>query len=67
MTVRDLVKEFEIPIPTPDSKQNKIKVRWMTPPIDVVTGYYIDAVIVQAGRPLPARAVDLIRRQFTVY
>jgi len=67
MTVRDLVKEFEIPIPTPNSKQNTIKVRWMTPPIDVVTGYYIDAVIVQAGRPLPARAVDLIRRQFTVY
>ncbi len=67
MTVRELVKEFEIPIPKPDSKQNTIKVRWMTPPIDVVTGYYIDGVIVQADRPLPARAVDLIRRQFTVY
>ncbi|MFW9982573.1 MAG: hypothetical protein ACFFE3_11720, partial [Candidatus Thorarchaeota archaeon] len=67
MTVRELVKEFEIPLPNPETKQNIIKVRWMTPPIDVVTGYYIDAVIVQAGRPLPSRAVDLIRRQFTVY
>ena len=67
MTVRELIKEFEIPIPKPDSKHNTIKVRWMTPPIDVVTGYYIDAVVVQAGRALPARAVDLVRRQFTVY
>ncbi|MFW9927728.1 MAG: hypothetical protein ACFFDM_13345, partial [Candidatus Thorarchaeota archaeon] len=67
MTVRELVKEFEILLPDSEAKQNIIKVRWMTPPIDVVTGYYIDAVIVQAGRPLPSRAVDLIRRQFTVY
>jgi hypothetical protein len=67
MTVRDLVKEFTIPIPEPKSTNNTIKIRWMTPPIDVVTGYYVDALMVQGGRALPARAVDLIRRQFTVY
>jgi hypothetical protein len=67
MTVRELVKDFTIPFPDLKSRQNTIKIRWMTPPIDVVTGYYIDAVIVQGGRSLPARAVDLIRRQFTVY
>ncbi|MFX1484256.1 MAG: hypothetical protein ACFFCP_13835, partial [Promethearchaeota archaeon] len=67
MTVRELVKEFVISLPKPESKHNIIRVRWMTPPIDVVTGYYLDAVIIQEGRPLPARAVDLIRRQFTVY
>ena len=67
MTVRDLVKEFTVPIPDPKSTNNTIKIRWMTPPIDVVTGYYVDAVMVQGGRQLPARAVDLIRRQFTVY
>ncbi|MFX1484741.1 MAG: glutamate-cysteine ligase family protein, partial [Promethearchaeota archaeon] len=67
MTIRELVKEFVIPLPHPESKQNAIKVRWMTPPIDVVTGYYVDAVMVQSGRPLPSRAVELIRRQFTVY
>ncbi|MGY5863945.1 MAG: glutamate-cysteine ligase family protein [Candidatus Thorarchaeota archaeon] len=67
MTVRDLVKEFTIPIPKPESRQNIIKIKWMTPPIDVVTAFYIDAVMVQGGRPLPARAVDIVKRQFTVY
>ncbi len=67
MTVRELVKEYIVPIPKPESKQNTIKVRWMTPPIDVITGFYIDAVMVQGNRSLPARAVDLVRRQFTVY
>jgi hypothetical protein len=67
MTVRDLVKEFTVPLPDPKSIHNTVKIKWMTPPIDVVTGYYVDAVMVQSGRPLPARAVDLIRRQFTVY
>ncbi|MHA2151542.1 MAG: glutamate-cysteine ligase family protein [Candidatus Thorarchaeota archaeon] len=67
MTVRDLVQEFTIPIPKPEDKENKLKIRWMTPPIDVVTAFYIDAAIVQDDKQLPARAVDLIRRQFTVY
>ncbi len=67
MSRRDIVKEFEVPLPDPDAKTNEIKVNWLTPPIDVVTGYYVDAIVLQSGRPLPARAVELIRRQFTVY
>ena len=67
MSRRDIIKEFEIPLPDPDAKTNVIKVKWVTPPIDVVTGYYVDAIILQSGRPLPSRAVDLARRQFTVY
>jgi hypothetical protein len=67
MSRRDIVKEFEVPLPDPEAKMNVVKINWITPPIDVVTGYYIDAVVLQSGRPLPARAVELVRRQFTVY
>ena len=67
MSRRDIVKEFEVPLPDPDAKTNVIKVNWLTPPIDVVTGYYVDAIVLQSGRPLPARAIELVRRQFTVY
>jgi len=67
MSRRDLVKEFQVPFPNPDLKMNTIKVNWLTPPIDVVTGYYIDAVVLQSGRPLPARAAELVKQQFTVY
>jgi len=67
MSRRDIVKEFEVPLPDPDLKTNVVKITWVTPPIDVVTGYYVDAVVLQSGKPLPARAVELVRRQFTVY
>ncbi|OLS30377.1 MAG: Glutamate--cysteine ligase [Candidatus Thorarchaeota archaeon AB_25] len=67
MSRRDIVKEFEVPLPDPEAKMNVVKINWITPPIDVVTGYYIDAVVLQSGRPLPTRAVELVRRQFTVY
>jgi hypothetical protein len=67
MSRRDIVKEFEVPLPDPEAKMNVVKINWITPPIDVVTGYYIDTVVLQSGRPLPARAVELVRRQFTVY
>ncbi|MFW9787269.1 MAG: glutamate-cysteine ligase family protein [Candidatus Thorarchaeota archaeon] len=67
MSRRDVVKEFEVPLPDPDAKKNVVRINWITPPIDVVTGYYVDAVILQSGRPLPSRAVELVKRQFTVY
>jgi len=67
MSRRDIVKEFEVRLPDPNAKTNIIRITWLTPPIDVVTGYYIDAIVLQSGRPLPARAIELIRRQFTVY
>jgi hypothetical protein len=67
MSRRDIIKEFEVPLPDPNAKTNTIRITWLTPPIDVVTGYYIDAIVLQSGRPLPTRAVELTKRQFTVY
>jgi len=65
MSRRDIVKEFELPIST--DKESVLKIKWLTPPIDVVTGYYVDAVISQNGHHLPRRALDVTRKQFTVY
>ena len=62
---REIAKEYNIPF-TPDL-HNSISIKWLTPPIDVVTGYYLDAEISQNGKPLPGRAVEVIRKQFTVY
>ena len=65
MSRRDIVKEFEIPISS--EKENVITVKWFTPPIDIVTGYFVEAMISQDDRQLPTRAVDVTRKQFTVY
>ena len=65
MSRRDIVKEFELPL-SADS-ENVLRVKWLTPPIDVVTGYYVDAVISQNGNHLPRRAYEVTRKQFTVY
>jgi hypothetical protein len=67
MSRRDIVKEFEIPLPDPEANINVVRINWITPPIDVVTGYYVDAVVLDSDRPLPARALEMVRRQFTVY
>ena len=63
----DVIKEFEIPLDSATSGEQVVSVRWLTPPIDVVTGYYLDAVLMQGDRPLPSRAILLQKRQFTVY
>lgn len=65
MSRRDIIKEFEIPLGS--EKESVLKVKWLTPPIDVVTGFYIDAVISQNGHQLPGRAIEVIKKQFTVY
>ncbi|MFW9843902.1 MAG: hypothetical protein ACFFEV_04950, partial [Candidatus Thorarchaeota archaeon] len=65
MSRRDIVKEFEIPIGK--DRENVSKIKWLTPPIDVVTGYYVDAIISQDGQHLPRRALDVTKKQFTVY
>ncbi|MHA1864608.1 MAG: glutamate-cysteine ligase family protein, partial [Candidatus Thorarchaeota archaeon] len=65
MSRRDIVKEFEVPISS--ESENILTVKWLTPPIDVVTGYYVDAIISQDDRHLPRRAIDVTRKQFTVY
>lgn len=65
MSRRDIVKEFEIPLT--GERENNVSLKWLTPPIDVVTGYYIDAMISQNDRDLPTRALDIVKKQFTVY
>jgi len=65
MSRREIVKEFELPIS--EDRENVLRVKWLTPPIDVVTGFYVDAVISQNGHHLPKRALDVTRKQFTVY
>ncbi|TFG33976.1 hypothetical protein EU527_05830 [Candidatus Thorarchaeota archaeon] len=62
---REIVKEYLIPLSS--EKNNSISIKWLTPPIDVVTGYYLDAEISQDSRLLPNRAFDVIRKQFTIY
>ncbi|MFW9956033.1 MAG: glutamate-cysteine ligase family protein [Candidatus Thorarchaeota archaeon] len=62
---RDIIKEFDIPLS--NQKKNTVSMKWLTPPIDVVTGYFLDAEISQHGRPLPHRAVEMVKKQFTVY
>jgi len=65
MSRRDAIKEFDIPLS--NQKKNTLSVKWLTPPIDVVTGYFLDAEISQHGRPLPHRAIEIVKKQFTVY
>ena len=65
MSRRDIIKEFEIPLSP--NKVNSVKVKWLTPPIDVVTGFYVDAIISQNDHHLPKRALEVTRKQFTVY
>jgi len=65
MSRRDVIKEFELPL-SKDS-ESVLTVKWLTPPIDVVTGFIVDAVVSQNGRDLPRRAIDVTKKQFTVY
>ena len=62
---REIVREYQIPLST--DTHNSVSMKWLTPPIDVVTGYYLDAEISQNDHPLPGRATEVIRKQFTVY
>lgn len=67
MSRREVAKQFELPFPDSQAQNNEVNVRWITPPVDVVTGYYVEALIIQGNRTLPNRAVSQSRKQFTVY
>lgn len=67
MTRREILKEFVISLEADESDEQVKSVKWLTPPIDVVTGYYLDAALLQGELPLPSRAVRVQNRQFTVY
>jgi hypothetical protein len=67
MSRREVVKEFRIPVITSGGVGFEHAVKWNTPVVDLVTGYYTDASILADGKALPSRAVETAQRQFTVY
>jgi len=67
MSRREVVKEFKIPVITSSGVGFEYAVKWITPVVDLVTGYYTDASILADGKALPNRAVETAQRQFTVY
>ncbi|MGY5861957.1 MAG: hypothetical protein RTU09_06245 [Candidatus Thorarchaeota archaeon] len=66
MSKREIVKEFRLPIPEPET-EFKSEVRWTTPQLEAITGYYLDATIIQGEISLPARAVKCEEKTFAVY
>ncbi|MDF1537535.1 MAG: hypothetical protein P1Q69_01350, partial [Candidatus Thorarchaeota archaeon] len=70
MSRRKVVKLFEIKIASMKRKDDgelEMEIPWTTPPVDVVSGYYLEALVEQGGLILPDRAVEQNRKQFTVY
>ncbi len=64
---RQTVAEFSIPYDMLDDERGSATVKWVTPSVDSVTGYHLDLVVMESGRMLPNRAVDVQEKQFTVY
>ncbi len=64
---RDLVKQFETALSFEDNKPIEVSLPWTTPSVDMVTAYYLEAGIEHREKLLPERAVEQIRKQFTVY
>ena len=67
MSRRDTVDEFDARLEPSESLEHSIDLRWLTPKVDAVTAYYLDASILHRGRPLPKRAVSQTEKQVTVY
>ncbi len=67
MTRRDLSAEFHIPFDTLNDGILHTEIDWTTPPVDVITNFYLDVVMSQYGRQLPSRAFEVEKKQFTVY
>ncbi|MHA2084662.1 MAG: glutamate-cysteine ligase family protein [Candidatus Thorarchaeota archaeon] len=67
MSRKTLIKQFEIPCEEFVDGKCEISVGWTTPAVDMVTGFYLYATLLQAGRALPSRAVEQTRKRFTIY
>ena len=67
MSRKDVVEEFEMPVASTSRLESEYVVKWVTPLVDLVTGYYLDVLILADGRILPSRAIEIAERQFTVY
>ena len=63
---REVVKEFRLPIPESEI-EFKSEVRWTTPKLETITGYYLDATIIHGEMSLPTRAVKCEKKTFAVY
>ncbi len=67
MSKHDIVVDFHLPF-TPDAAGlMETTVKWTTPPVEVVTGFYLDVKITQQERILPDRAISQEEKKFTVY
>jgi hypothetical protein len=66
MSKREVVKEFQLPIPESET-EFKTEVRWTTPQLETITGYYLDATIIHGEISLPTRAVKCEEKTFAVY
>ena len=50
-----------------DDGELEAEIPWTTPNVDVVSGFYLEALVEQKGQILPDRAVNQTQKQFTVY
>jgi len=70
MSRRKVIKLFEIDSKALTKKKGgefEVEIPWTTPSVDMVTGYYLEALVEQGGQILPDRAVEQTPKQFTVY
>ncbi len=67
LSKKDIVKEFIHPLILDDNGEIIVNSQWITPPIDVVTGYYLEVRILHMNQPLPSRAIEYTPSKFTVY
>lgn len=70
MSRRKVIKLFEInsmSIKKRKDSEFEVEIPWTTPSVDMVTGYYLEALVEQGGQILPDRAVEQTSKQFTVY
>ncbi|MFW9850407.1 MAG: hypothetical protein ACFFF4_14840, partial [Candidatus Thorarchaeota archaeon] len=70
MSRRKVVKLFEIKITDMKRRDDgdfEAELPWTTPSVDVVSGFYLEALVEQKGQILPDRAISQTQKQFTVY
>ena len=70
MSRRKVIKLFEVKIIDMRRRDDgglEAEIPWTTPNVDVVSGFYLEALVEQKGQILPDRAVNQTQKQFTVY
>jgi hypothetical protein len=70
MSRRKVVKLFEIKFTDMKKRSDgefEAEIPWTTPTVDVVSGFYLEALVEQKGQILPDRALSQTQKQFTVY